>query len=57
MLIFSIDFLHKVSPIIEGTRYVFKAVIEKSDQGEEEEEVEIDLHNGFLDGCGHDDDY
>ena len=51
---FSTDFLHEVTPITKGTRYVFKSYIENED--EEEEEIYEDWGGG-LDGGGIDSDY
>ena len=49
MLIFSTDFLHEVTPITEGVRYVLKATI---DDEEEEEEYFNDDWDGGLDAPG-----
>lgn len=54
MLTFSTDFLHEVSPITEGVRYVLKATIEKEDSEEELENVEWE---GGLDAAYDDGDY
>lgn len=51
MILFSIDFLHEVAPILEGTRYVLKTSIQLEEEKEEEkEEEEIEL-GGYLDCC------
>lgn len=49
MLIFSTDFLHEVTPITEGVRYVLKATI---DDEEEEEEYFNDDWDGGMDAPG-----
>ena len=54
MLTFSTDFLHEVSPITEGVRYVLKASIEKEDSEEELENVEWE---GGLDAAYSNEDY
>lgn len=46
MVIFSTDFLHEVSPIIEGKRYVLKTTLYEEEVDSEEE---IDLKNQVLD--------
>ena len=55
MLKFSTDFLHKVTPIIKGSRYILKSYIEEKDN---EEYYVNDNWDGGLDGeCGNSDDY
>lgn len=54
MLTFSTDFLHEVSPITEGVRYVLKTTIEKED---DTEELENDDWQGGLDAAYDSGDY
>ena len=54
VLIFSTDFLHEVTPITEGVRYVLKGVIENEDSEEEYENVDW---GGGLDGAYGSGDY
>lgn len=50
---FSTDFLHEVTPITKGTRYVFKSYIENKD--DEEEELNGDWEGGLDGACGFED--
>ena len=50
---FSTDFLHEVTPITNGTRFVFKSFIEEID--DEEEEIYGDWGGGLDGACGFED--